>query len=225
MHYLCEAYTHLAKASTLLSCFCSPRFSGFNEAQLRKNAYLRSFSHLELAGEYSPDFPIFICVSGLFSVVSTSTGLSSREKVIIRGRLTELFSRVPQIICPRFEIQPDFKTEYLADCQRVIHSLVSGWKLACLKGCGLEFLKASWLHFSLTRKPYIQLAANDLYISSSRAEHRPDLGVMNQALWKDLSKTSLQGLRGLFIRYYLCNMGCLQGNCISCQRLDIFVDK
>ncbi len=37
----------------------------------------------------------------------------------------------------------------------------------------------------------------------------------------DSPKASPQGICGLFTRYYLCNMSCLQGICVSCLRVDI----
>ncbi len=41
----------------------------------------------------------------------------------------------------------------------------------------------------------------------------------------DSPKAFPQGISGLFTRYHLCNMGCLQEICASCLRADISVDK
>ena len=114
-------------------------------------------------------------------------------------------SKIPQTVRPRVALQLDLKTAYLAGCQRVVHQLVRGWTLACPRGCASDSSKASWLHFSLTRKLHIWLAVQELYISSSGVEHQSARGAVHRTPRRHLSKASVGCLRDtIFVTWAVC---------------------
>ena len=87
----------------------------------------------------------------------------------------------------------------------------------------------STIHQAARSKAALQLVQESVYLAGcQRAVHQLIRGCKSacpRGCALTFPKASPQGIFRLFTRYYLCNMGCLQGICVSCPRADISVDK
>lgn len=85
MHHLSAANTQTEKTSIFLSCFPYSRFSGFKEAQLKKNAHRTHFFFLNRKSKRVEASPLLFDCDAHSKWLSLSMEFCSRMEIIVIG--------------------------------------------------------------------------------------------------------------------------------------------